>query len=273
VNDPVPPHSPVWTVRVSIQKVVPLMIAAELRNLPGIIKELTILLTPGGILGFFFMLVVMRARPWDAESRFAVVVAVSAVSLIFAYGMLVFLTTYAFPLVPLIIAVTSRFFVGDARFYANTLWRRACIVLALGGLVASFTYKSSPYRTLDRNFQMSCYDAARKLDTYAGSRVVTMGSGPYPEHGVGWEAGYRTAYFAKRQVVAQTGDLPTEMAPLMSDIEKASADEVLLWGRQTDPRFQLILRNLAQEYRVQLPIVDPSLGQVGTVFALRNGGK
>jgi hypothetical protein len=274
VNDPVPPHSPVWNVRFSIRQVLALMILAEFRNLPGIVKELTILLTPGGILGFFFVLVtMMRARDWGAEFRFTAVVAVSAVSLILAYGMLVFLTTYAFPLVPLIIAVTSRFLVvGDVRFSGHALWRRVCIALVLGGLVASFTYRSSPFRTLDRNFQMSCYDAARKLEPYAGPRVVTIGSGPYPEHGVGWEAGYRTAYFANRQIVAQAGDLPSEIAPLMSDIKKASADEVLLWGRQTDPRFQLISWNVAQKYRVQVPIVDPSFGQVGMVFALRNSG-
>ncbi len=51
----------------------------------------------------------------------------------------------------------------------------------------------------------------------------------------------------------------------MSDIEKSSADAVLLWGSRTDPRFQIVLRSLAAEYRVNLPILDPALGQVGSV--------
>jgi hypothetical protein len=250
---------------------VPLVIAAERRNLPVALKELTILLTPGGILGFLFMLQMMMRRRKQSvpEFRFTCVVAVSAASLIFAYGMLVFITTYAFPLVALIMAITSRFLVSDAQFTANPVWQRLCIVLVVAGLIVAFTYRSSPFRTLDRNFQMSCYDAARKLEAYSGSRVVTIGSGPYPEHGVGWEAGYRVAYFANRRIVAETPVLPAEVAPLMADIEKSSADAVLLWGNRTDPRFQPVLRRLAAEYRVSLPILDPALGQVGAVVVGR----
>jgi len=221
VNDPLPPNSRAWSYRLTIRQAVPLVMAAERRNLPVALKELTIVLTPGGILGFLFMLQLMirRRKQCVPEFRFTCVVAVSAVSLILAYGMLVFITTYSFPLVALIMAITSRFFVSDAQFPVSPVWQRCCIVLAIAGLLVAFTYRSSPFRTLDRNFQVSCYDAARKLETYSGSRVVTIGSGPYPEHGVGWEAGYRTAYFANRRIVAGTPDLPAEVAPLMSDIE------------------------------------------------------
>ncbi len=267
VHDPMPPNSRAWSYRLTMRQAVPLAIAAERRNLPGAMKELTILLTPGGILGFLLMLPIMtrRSKQFAPESRFTCVVAVSAASLIFAYGMLAFITTYAFPLAPLMMAITSRLFVRDARFTANPVWQRLCLALLVAGLLVAFTYRSSPFRTLDRNFQMSCYDAAQKLDAYSGSRVVSIGSGPYPEHGVGWEAGYRTAFFANRRIVAETPDLPTQVAPLMSDIEKSSADAVLLWGSRTDPRFQIVLRSLAAEYRVNLPILDPALGQVGSV--------
>jgi 4-amino-4-deoxy-L-arabinose transferase-like glycosyltransferase len=271
VNDPMPPHSRAWSYRPTIRQTVPLVIAAERRNLPVALKELTILLTPGGILAFLFMLrmMVRRSKQSVPEFRFTCVVAVSAVSLIFAYGMLVFITTYAFPLVALIMAVTSRFLVSDGQFTVNPVWQRLCIVLVVAGLIVAFTYRSSPFRTLDRNFQMSCYDAARKLEAYSGSRVVTIGSGPYPAHGVGWEAGYRTAYFANRRIVAETPDLPAEVAPLMADIEKSSADAVLLWGNRADPGFQLVLRSVAAEYRDSLPILDPALGQVGAVLVGR----
>jgi Dolichyl-phosphate-mannose-protein mannosyltransferase len=271
VNDPMPPHSPVWNYRLTFKKALPLVMTAELKNLPIVIKELTILLTPGGILGFILMLLTLtRCREqMVAEFRFSLVVAISAMSLIFAYGMLVFITTYAFPLVPLMMAITSKFFMVDSQFAANPAWRRACIALTLAGLAVSFAYSSSPFRTLDRNFQLSCYDAARKLGAYQGSRLVTIGTGPYQEHGVGWEAGYRTAYFANWHVVAETSDLPTDLTALMSDVEKASADAVLLWGKQTDPRYQPILRSLSGEYPTGLPILDPALGRVGEVLISR----
>lgn len=268
VNDPVPPHSPAWNYRFSLRETLPLVIAAEWRNLPGVIKELTILLTPGGILAFLIMLwTMMRHRDHLLpESNFTLVVAISALSLIFAYGMLVFISTYAFPLVPLMLAIGSRFLVSEAPFQANPVWRWLCIVLVLTGLAIAFTYPSSPFRTLDRNFQLSCSDAARKLEASPGSRLVTIGAGPYPEHGMGWEAGYRTAYFADWRVIAATGDLPDQLAPLISDLKQSSPDAVLLWGKPTEPRFQATRTNLALLYRLGLPILDPTLGQVGEVF-------
>jgi hypothetical protein len=187
--------------------------------------------------------------------------------------MLAFITTYAFPLVAVMMAVTSRFFVNDSQFSVNAIWQRLCIVLAVAGLLVSFTYPSSSFRTLDRNFQMSCYDAAKKLDAFSGSKLVSIGMGPYPEHGVGWEAGYRVAYFAKRRVVAQTPSLPADVSLLMADVEVSSADAVLVWGKPADPSFQRVLRSLAAEYQTSLAIVDPALGQVGAVVAGRIAGR
>ncbi|MFZ0796276.1 MAG: hypothetical protein WCA13_17110 [Terriglobales bacterium] len=271
VNDPVPPHSWAWNYEPTISQAVPLVMAAERRNLPVALKELTILLTPGGILGFFFMLQTMirRRQQSISEFRFTCVVVVCAATMILAYGMLVFITTYAYPLVALIMAVASRFFVSEEQFAAHAAWRRLSFVLAVAGLIVSLTYRSSPFRTLDRNFQVSCYDAARKLEAYSGSRVVTIGLGPYPEHGVGWEAGYRVAYLANRHVVAESPALPGDVSLLMADIEMSSADAVLVWGSPADPGFQRVLRSVAAEYRASLAILDPALGQVGAVVAGR----
>jgi len=281
VNDPMPPHSPAWSYRPTIRQAVPLVIAAERRILPNAMKELTILLTPGGVLGFLLMLptMVFRRQQWTSEFRFTLVVAVSAVSLILAYGMLAFITTYAFPLVAVMMAVTCRFFVSDSQFPVNAIWQRVCIVLAVAGLGVSFVYPASSFRTLDRNFQLSCYDAAKKLNAFPGSeigskigskigsRIVSIGLGPYPEHGVGWEAGYRVAYFANRRIVAESPSLPAEVPLLMADIEMSSADAVLVWGTPADPGFQRIMRGLATGYRATLPINDPALGQVGALVA------
>jgi Dolichyl-phosphate-mannose-protein mannosyltransferase len=271
VNDPVPPHSWVWNYRPTISQTVPRVIAAERKNLPAATKELTILLTPGGILGFLLMLqtMVRRRKQSAPEFRFAVVIVISAVSLILAYGMLAFITTYAYPVVALIMAVTARLFVKDAQYSGNAIWQPLCIGLTLAGLMVAFTYRSSPFRTLDRNMQMSCYDAAKKLEPYSGSRIVTIGSGPYPEHGVGWEAGYRVAYFAKRRIVAESPIVPGDVPLLLSDIEKSSADAVLVWGKPADPAFQRVLHSLGAEYRGSAPILDPALGQVGELVAGR----
>jgi dolichyl-phosphate-mannose-protein mannosyltransferase len=266
VNDPMPPHSRSWKYRSATSQTLRSILAAEQRNLPGAVKEMTILLTPGGILGFVLVawLMVQRRREFAPEFRFTVVVAVSAASLIVAYCMLVFLTTYAFPLAALIMAVSARIFVSDDRVGVSAWWRWICVGLAIAGLLVSFTYRSSPFRTLDRDFQASCRDAASKLDASAGLRVASLGSGPYPEHGVGWEAGFMAAYLANRRIVA-TGSLPaSDQMPLWKeDIHKSGCDAVLVWGRPGDASYQFALRGLEAEYRTSVPISDPALGEVG----------
>jgi hypothetical protein len=109
-------------------------------------------------------------------------------------------------------------------------------------------------------------------DAFSGSKLVSIGLGPYPEHGVGWEAGYRVAYFANRRIVAQTPSLPTDISHLMADVEMSSADAVLVWEKPADPSFQRVLRSLAAEYQTSLAIVDPALGQMGAVVAGRIAG-
>ena len=271
-NDPLPPGSRAWHYRASGIRAIGLMASAERRNIPEALKELTILLTPGGILGFIFVLwLAARCRAEQPpEFHFLVVVAISAVSLVFAYCMLVFITTYAFPLAAVIIAVTARAFVDDGRVQANHLWRRVCLALTVAGLLVSFIYGSSPFRTIDRDFQASCRDAARKLQNDAGSRIVTVGDGPYPERGVGWEAGYTVAYFTNRRIIA-LGDLPSseDIGPWIDDIRKSASDDVLLWGVPSDKKYQLAQQALMHEYHTSLPIMDPALGEVGRVVSGR----
>jgi hypothetical protein len=268
VHDPMPPHSPSWQRRAPASQTLRLAIAAERKTVPAALKELTILLTPGGALGFLLVVwrMVQRRSDHSTEFRLTFVVAVSAVALILAYGMLVFLTTYAFPLVALVMPVTAGVFVGDHRFSGNAFWQRSCIALAVAGLLVSFVYRSSPFRTLDRAFEASCHDAARKIEANAGLQLVSVGAGPYPAQGVGWEAGFITAYFAHRRIVA-AGDLPRPFqTPLWTeDIRRAAADAVLVWGKPEDPGYQLALRSLTGEYRSSVPILDPALGEVGRV--------
>ena len=272
VDDPMPPRSWAWQYRPSAIQMLRLSIRAEAKNLPGAVKEMTILLTPGGVLGFLLMLYRMARHRLQhvPEFRFIVVVAVAALALIVAYSVLVFLTTYAFPLAAVVMAVTARAFVSDSRFTLDALWRWVCIVFAVGGLLVSFVYRSSPFRIIDRPFEASCHDAAKKLRAGGGSRVVSVGLGPYPAQGVGWEAGFVTAYLADRRIIAE-GGLPNsdELPVWMDDVRKASADAVLVWGKPGDARYQLALRSLQDEYPISALISDPALGEVGSVVSRR----
>src|SRR5580700_9949121 len=149
-------------------------------------------------------------------------------------------------------------------------WRKLCIALVVLGTIASMMYPSSPFRLLTRDFQSSCYDGGRRLQEHPGSRVVTIGSGPFPEHGVGWEAGFKASFFGERRIIAATEALPqsTQLSSLAADIRKASPDAILVWGKHGDTRYAALLETLAMQYprSSSEKIVDPVLGEVGTVL-------
>ncbi|MGP8091758.1 MAG: glycosyltransferase family 39 protein [Candidatus Sulfotelmatobacter sp.] len=284
-----PPGSWMWTYPIDVTKAFPKIMRAEIRNLPRAAKEMAVVETPGGLLAFLFAVVALVRRrrqtsPQTSSSsstsnsedwRFAVVVAVAAVSLVGAYSMLVVDSRYLFPLMPLVLAVSAGFLAGDGAEFR--VWRKACIALVVIGVVFSMTYHASPFRTLTRDFQLSCYDAGNRLKAHSGSRIVSLGAGPFPEHGVGWEAGFKAAYFGGRRIVGAMDSLPdpTELNSLMTDIEKASPDAMLVWGRPDDPRRASLLASLALLYphNSREKILDPALGEVGVVvFPLGPGG-
>ncbi len=275
--DPMPPGSWPWTYRLSLKQVVPSMLRAEARNVPRVLKEMMIVTTLGGLIAFLATLAILtrRRRQYPVEWRFAIVVAAGALTLVTTYSTLVFDERYLFPLIPLLLAIAARFLVpvnnddNDDEFdYAP--WRRLCIALVVLGTIASLVYPSSPFRLLTRDFQSSCYDAGRHLQEHAGSTVVTIGSGPFPEHGVGWEAGFKASFFGERRIVAATEALPqsTQLGNLDADLRKASPDAILVWGKPDDTRYTSLLQNLTLQYP-RTPtekIVDPVLGEVGTVL-------
>jgi len=275
--DPMPPGSWPWTYPLSVKQVVPNMIRAEARNVPRVLKEMTIVTTLGGLIAFVAVLGILtrRRRQYPVEWRFAVVVAASALTLVTTYSTLVFDERYLYPLIPLVLAVAARFLVpdnkGDKEDEVNyARWRKLCIALVVLGTVASMIYPSSPFRLLTRDFQSSCYDAGRLLQEHTGSRVVTIGSGPFPEHGVGWEAGFKAGFFGERKIIAATEALPqsTQLSSLAADLQKASPDAILVWGKPEDTRYTGLLQNLTLRYprSPREKIVDPVLGEVGTVL-------
>jgi len=278
VGDPMPPGSWPWTYRIEISRLLPKMIVAEWRNLPQVAKEMIIVATPGGMLALVFALVmVTRQRDRNlVQWQFAAVIAVAALSLVLAYSMLVFDDRYLYPLTPLILAVSAGFLTGAVELKFR-IWRNLCLVLVAVGVVFSMTDRSSPFRTLTRDFQLSCHDASNRLKAHGASRIVSLGVGPFPEHGVGWEAGFKSAYFGGSRLVGTMDSLPDaeQLHSLVSDVEKASPDAMLVWGTPDDPRRASLLASLVLLYphNSTEQILDPALGEVGVVvFLLGPGG-
>jgi hypothetical protein len=271
VFDLMPPGSWPWTYPLSLKQVLPKMIRAEVRNVPRVLKEMMIVATLGGLVAFAAMLAILtrRKHQYPVEWRFAVVIAASALSLILAYSMLVFDERYLFPLMPLVLAIAARFLVRDSELDHDS-WRKLSIALVILGTIGSMVYPSSPFRTLTRDFQSSCYDAGNRLRAHTGSTVVSIGSGPFPEHGVGWEAGYKASFFGERKIIAATDALPqsTQLSSLAADLRKASPDAILVWGRPDDMRYTGLIQSLTLQYprSSSEKIVDPVLGEVGIVL-------
>ena len=271
VDDPMPPGSWPWEYRVSMTQALPKMIFAEERNIPRVLKEMMIVATPGGLIAFIatLMIVTRRRHQYSVEWQLAVVIAASALILVLAYSMLVFDGRYLFPLIPLVLATAARFLVPDSEFNHDG-WRKLSIALVVLGTIASMVYPSSPFRVLTRDFQASCYDAGTRLRAHAGSSVVSIGSGPYPEHGVGWEAGYKASFFGRRKIVGAMDYLPTsaQLSGLSMDIPKATPDAILVWGRSDDTRYTGLIDSLILQYPHNSieTIIDPTLGEVGVVL-------
>src|SRR5258708_28185335 len=119
------------------------------------------------------------------------------------------------------------------------------------GTITSMVYPSSPFRVLSRDFQASCYVAGRLSRAHTGSSVVSIGSGPFPEHGVGWEAGYKASFFGGRRLFAAIDSLPssTQVGGLIVDIRKASPDAILVWGRPNDFSYPGLTHRLMLAYQ------------------------
>jgi hypothetical protein len=274
VDDPMPPHSWPWTYRIDMKQAFPKVILAERKNVPSVLKEIVIVATPGGVLAFMVAIWALRQRKrhYAAEWRVAVVIAASAVSLVLAYSMLVFDARYLFPLTPLLLAIGAGFLVPATGLNYEG-WRRVSIILVIVGVITALVYPSSPFRRMTRDFQAICYDAGRHLRIHSGSTTVSLGSGPFPEVGVGWEAGYKAAYFGGWRIIGAMETLPSssDSTSLMRDLAKASPDAVLVWGRPSDGRYAGLVRDLEVQYPNSSveKIVDPVLGESGAVVFTR----
>jgi hypothetical protein len=270
VSDPMPPGSWMWHYRINARQAAPELAAHEAHNLPRAVKELLIVVTPGGLAAFVFMVTVLATRRAQnpVEFTLAVVIALGSVSLLLAYCMLVFDGRYLYPIIPLMLAVAVG--IVEQTEPVQRIWQQALFAFIVLGIIASLLYSSSPFRTLTRDFQVSCYRAGQGLRAHPGSTVASVGYGPYPEHGVGWEAGFKSAYFGDRRMIASTEKLPTleEIPAVLGDISKASPDAILVWGKPGDEKYDALVRQLIREYAgsSEETLMDPFLGEVGSAL-------
>lgn len=272
VDDPMPPGSWAWTYQVSVRQAVRKLFFAETQNVPKMLKDLTIVVTPGMLLAFIMSVTTLARKRhlYPVEWQLSGVIAAGAASLVLAYSMLVFDGRYLFPLIPLLLAVGARYLVADERLDHTTL-RRICIALVVFGVCASLTYSSSPFRVQTRDFQVVAYRAGAILKNHATRQnLVSIGSGPFPEHGIGWEAGYKAAYFGGARLIATVDSLPSssEVSILQADLGKANPDAILVWGEPSDRRYTALTRSFALQYPCTTGerIADPVLGEVGIVL-------
>jgi hypothetical protein len=201
--------------------------------------------------------------------------------MVLAYGMLVFDQRYALPLTPVLIGFAIRFALPPGQtkdlpscdLNYSGRWQAAVAALLILGLIAVQVYWASPFRTMNQDFQSSVYEAASVLTSNHAHNIVAIGDGPYPEHGVGWEAGVYAAYFGGSRIVAGLFEVPREVnvESVVSDVQKLRPDAVMIWGASCDSIYRMLVSRIQQTYPqdVSTVIRDPRKGEVGTVVILK----
>jgi 4-amino-4-deoxy-L-arabinose transferase-like glycosyltransferase len=290
VADQMPPGSPLWRVQVWRPGLVRQVLQREVQNVPQAIKEFLVLLTPGGILALLLGVIQMTRHREKAPARFrfAWIALFTTAALVVAYCMLVFDGRYALPFTAVLMTLGIRFAVppGMARKVGGDVAEAgdagrsqafAGMLLVLG-LIGTQLYWASPFRTMRQDFQRSLYDAADGLQKGQARTVVVIGEGPYPEHGVGWEAGMYSAYFAGAQVVGDLLEDPGDPVPenvdansLVADIGKLAPDAVLIWDMPAHATYPGVVGRLQQAYpeASTRSVSDPVKGEVGTLILLK----
>ena len=269
------PWSSLQNFHLRIAQLLPMIVGAEFHNVPSAVKETVILLSPAGVLALAAMLMLLarNRRRFPTEAEFSCIALLSTVSLILAYCMLVFDGRYVIPLVPVLIAICSPALLpADGVAPGVAPWIRKSL---LGMLVASTAffavYWASPFRTVDRDFARSCYEAAISLKKQkSAGTLVSIGNGPYPDRGVGFEVGDYMAYMAGWRLVGQNSALPDSPAQadeLLQQVLAARSDAVAVWGSPGAKSYDYIVENIRRDTagKPSMKLMDPYKGEVGTL--------
>ncbi len=286
VTGAIAPESEFWHARVWRPALVRQIVRKEIQNVPAAVKELLVLLNPGGILalGLCVSQLTLSRQHGPVRFRFAWIVLLTTAALVLGYCMLVFDGRYVIPVTPVLMALSIRFALppgrtkdlpppGVERITDAGRWQTAAGTLIVVGLIASQMYWASPFRTMRQDFQQSLHNAEGALRKGQARNIVAIGKGPYPEHGVGWEASLYTAYFAGARIIAGLFEVPSGLSPesVVIDIGKLAPDAVLIWGAPSDSEYSALvnaLRETNPSAKVS-SIQDPVKGEVGTVLILK----
>jgi hypothetical protein len=265
VYDPMPPGAWEWKYHFDYRTVIFRTFVAETRNIPFAMRELLVLMTPGIPLAFFALLPFLWKSPkMRVERMIAVMIMVDSLGLVLAYAMLVIDSRYFFPLIPLWFAIGAKFLWPEPEITSHKI-RCLCVGMVFAGTICTLTYWASPFRVQTRDWTVICRAVGDALAGHGTKTVVSVGSGPFPEHGVGWEAGYFASYYGNTKLIATLEQIPQNLDGLHSDIARASSDAVLIW--ETDEQRRNSVRQmLAADYPSQERIIDPQLGEVGLVL-------
>lgn len=105
--------------------------------------------------------------------------------------------------------------------------------------------------------------------------LVSIGAGPYPEHGVGFEAGPYIAYLSGWRLIGLNSALPplSSAEDLRNQVLAVHADAVAVWGTPADSTYRDMTAHLriAPGLTSSRPISDPYKGEVGTIFIFTAG--
>jgi MFS family permease len=276
VGDPMPPNSPLLKEPLPLSTVVGKGFISECRNLPLALKELFIVMTPFGVLAFLIVASQLAGLSRKGWSQYAFVVCTifAVILLLLAYCLLVFDGRYLYPLYPLLMAVAAgALFRAPDTVNKSMATRRLLLLGISAGLVYGASYHASPLR-LSRDYEQSCRDASYKLAEGGVKTVVSVGAGPFPEHGVGWEAGYISSFLSHSRLLAELPVLPriNDMNHFVHDVQTVSPDVILIWGNPHQEDYLEIIRTC----RFMLPnasvqvIRDQKLGEVGEILFLRD---
>src|SRR5579864_2202246 len=285
VSDQMPPGSSAWQAKVLKPSLIPEIAQKEAFNLPQACKELLVLLTPGGFLalGLCAWQLTRRRRSHVIYFHFCWIALLTTAMLALAYSMLVFDGRYVLPVTALLMALSIRFAVPSAAIRSSNnlvpddipdagLWPTIVGLLIVAGLIFVQFYWASPFRTIRQDFQRSTYDASETIKRGRARTIVNIGRGPYPEHGVGWEAGYYAAYFSNARIAGELQELSSGVAPssIVTDVATLSPDAILIWGISADSNYSRVVDSLREAYpKAKLTgIRDPIKGEVGTVLLL-----
>jgi 4-amino-4-deoxy-L-arabinose transferase-like glycosyltransferase len=280
------PEAEFWHARVWRPALVRQVVRKEIQNVPRALKELLVLLTPGGVLALVLCVsqLTLSRRHGQVRFRFAGIVLLTTATLVLGYCMLVFDGRYVIPVTPILMALGIRFALppgrtkdlplpGVERIADAGRWQTAAGTLIVVGLIVSQVYWASPFRTIRQDFQQSLHNAESALRIGQARNIVAIGTGPYPEQGVGWEASLYTAYYADARIIAGLFEVPPGLSPesVVIDIGRLAPDAVLIWGTPSHSEYSALV-NAVRETNPTAgvsSIQDPVKGEVGTILILK----